>query len=408
MQMDIQAKLFEVALNVEEPIYIDKIEFNKGDGELHIHMDFKRGGKFDCAVCEASGCPVHDTTAKTWRHLNFFQYKCYIHLRTPNTKCDSCGVHLWIPPWGRTRSGFTMLFEAFVLTLAKEMPISKIAELVDEHDTLLWRIFNAHVKKAYSEKDMLKVTKIGIDETSSKKGHNYISVFVDMEARDVVFATVGKDAKTISKFCEELPKHGGNADNISEVSMDMSPAFISGATEKFTNASITFDKFHVVKQLNEALDEIRRNEQKVNPCLKGSRYIWLKNPSNLTVRQQNDLKTLSKENRKLSKAYQMKLTFQDIYRCIYDRDTADFALRKWLSWAVRSRLDPIKKFAKMVKSHYSGILRFFDSRLTAGLSEGINSKIQEIKRRAKGFRNMNNFISMIYLDCSNLNLPVFP
>ena len=405
--MDIQAKLFETALNIENPVFIERIEFDKEAGELHIHMDFERGGKFDCTVCEEKACPVHDTTEKTWRHLNFFQYKCYIHFRTPSTKCGNCGVHLWVPPWGRPRSGFTMLFEAFVLTLAKEMPVSKIAELVDEHDTLIWRVVRAHIKKAYSKKDMSAVTMIGIDETSSKKGHNYISVFVDMAARDVVFATPGKDAETISRFSEELRGHGGNPEKITEVSMDMSPAFIAGVGRVLTNASITFDKFHVVKLLNEAIDEIRRNEQKLNPCLKGSRYIWLKNPSNLTVRQQADIKTLSKENRKLSKAYQMKLTFQDIYRCVPDTETADFAIRKWLSWAARSRLEPIKKFAKTVKTHYAGVLRFFDSRLTAGLSESINSRIQEIKRRAKGFRNIDNFISMVYLECSDLSLPAF-
>ena len=405
--MDIQAKLFEVALNIESPLYIDRIEFDREPGELHIHIDFERGGKFDCSGCGEKACPVHDTTPKMWRHLNFFQYKCYIHFRTPSTKCGKCGVRLYVPAWGRTRSGFTVLFEAFVLTLAKEMPVSKIAELVDEHDTLIWRIVKAHIKKAYSEKDMSDVTKVGIDETSSKKGHKYISVFVDMDAREVVFATQGKDAQTISRFSEELLNHGGNSDKITEVSMDMSPAFISGVGKHIKNASITFDKFHVIQQLNKAIDEIRRNEQKINPCLKGSRYIWLKNPSKLTFRQQTDLKTLSKENRKLAKAYQMKLTFQDIYRHIYDKESADFAIQKWLSWAVRSRLDPVKKFAKMVKSHYSGILRFFDSRLTAGLSESINSRIQEVKRRAKGFRNIDNFICMTYLECANLSLPAF-
>jgi len=407
IHLDIQAKLFETALNIESPVFIDRIAFDREAGELHIHMDFKRGGRFDCPTCEEKACPVHDTTEKTWRHLNFFQYKCYIHFRTPSTKCSNCGVHLWIPPWGRSHSGFTMLFEAFVLTLAKEMPISKIAEFVDEHDTVIWRIVKAHIKKAYSNKDMSTVTMVGIDETSSKKGHNYISVFVDMMARDVVFATPGKDAETIARFSEELQNHGGNSKRISEVSMDMSLGFISGAGKYLTNASITFDKFHVVKLLNEAIDEIRRNEQKINPCLKGSRYLWLKNPSKLTIRQQANLQTLSKENRKLAKAYQMKLTFQDIYRCISDTETADFAIRRWLSWAVRSRLEPIKKFAKTVKTHYAGVLRFFESRLTAGLSESINSRIQEVKRRAKGFRNIDNFISMVYLECSVLSIPAF-
>lgn len=404
--MDMQQQLFGMALGVDEPIYIEKIEFNKEDGELHIHMDFRRGGKFTCSKCGKKECAVHDTTEKTWRHLNFFQYKCFIHFRTPSTKCDDCGVHLFVPEWGRTQSGFTMLFEAFILTLAREMPISIIAEIVDEHDTRIWRIVSSHVKKSYSEKDFNKVTQVGIDETSSKKGHNYVSVFVDMKEREILFATEGKDVTTIANFIEEMPQHNASPEQIKELSMDMSPAFISGA-KKFANASITFDKFHVIKQLNEALDEVRRGEQKLNPLLKGSRYIWLKNPSNLTANQVRDLQTLSKENKKLSKAYQMKLTFQDIYRTIWDKDTADMALKKWLSWATRSRLEPVKKFAKMVKSHYKGILQFFVSKLTAGISEGINSRIQEIKRRAKGYRNIKNFIMMIYLEGANLILPAF-
>ena len=402
--MDVSAQLFEVALGVEEPIFIEKIEFDKQCGELHIYMNFRRGGKFACSTCGKSDCPVYDTTEKTWRHLNFFQYKCFIHFRTPSTKCDNCGVRLFIPFWGRSQSGFTVLFEALIMTLAKEMPISEIAELVDEHDTRLWRIINFHIKKAYSEKDLSKVSKVGIDETSSRKGHKYVSVFVDMEQKEVVFATPGKDKSTIERFDEELLKHNGNSSTIRDVSMDMSPAFISGVKENLANANITFDKFHVIKQLNEAIDQIRRQETKINPCLKGSRYIWLKNPQNLTIRQQADLKTLSKENRKLAKAYQMKLTFQDIYRTIWDVSVADIAIQKWLSWAVRSRLEPIKRFAKMIKSHYVGILQFFRSKLTAGLTEGINSRIQEIKRRAKGFRNINNFISMIYLEAANLNI----
>ena len=125
--MDIQQQLFGMALGVDEPIFIEEIEFNKDDGELHIYMNFRRCGKFNCPVCGKKECVVHDTTEKTWRHLNFFQYKCFIHFRTPSTKCDDCGAHIFVQKWGRQQSGFTMLFEAFVLTLAREMPISKIA-----------------------------------------------------------------------------------------------------------------------------------------------------------------------------------------------------------------------------------------------------------------------------------------
>lgn len=406
--MDIQSKLFESALGIEEPLYIKEINFDENVGELHIYIDFKRGSKFLCPNCGKEHCTAHDTVEKVWRHLDFFQYKCYIHFRNPKIKCDDCGVRLFVPYWARPRSGFTSLFEAFVLTLAKEMSISAIAKLVNEHDTRIWRIIHFHISKAYANKDLSELSAIGIDETSSRKGHKYISVFVDMVKHEVVYAISGKDENAIANFSEELAKHNGNAENIVNVSMDMSPAFIKGAKATFKNAVITFDKFHVVKLLNEAIDEIRRTETTKNPCLKGSRYIWLKNPSNLTYKQQNDLKTLSKENRKLAKAYQMKLTLQDIYRTVSDIRIADICFKKWLSWAVRSRLEPIKKFARTVKSHYHGILQYFDSKLTAGLSEGTNSRIQEIKRRSKGFRNVEYFISMIYLESSNLLLPSYP
>ena len=184
----------------------------------------------------------------------------------------------------------------------------------------------------------------------------------------------------------------------------MSPAFIKGVNEHLPEANITFDKFHVIQMLNKAQDEVRRMEHKKNPLLTGSRYIWLKNPANLTAKQKEQLETLRYENMKTSKVYQMKLTFQDIYRIIREPLAAEAAIKKWLSWAVRSRLEPIKVFAQMVKTHFTGIMRYFTSYLTTGTMEGINSRIQEIKRRARGFRNIDNFITMIYLETAGLKL----
>ena len=399
-----EKELFSVALGIEEPIYIDEIVFDPAESELHIHINFRRGGRFACSECGADGLPVHDTIEKTWRHLNFFQYKCYIHMRTPRTKCPKCGERLWLPPWGRKQSGFTVLFEAFVMVLAKEMPISRIGELVGEQDTRLWRIVRGHVSRAHMKKRFSDTEKIGIDETSSRKGHNYVSVFADMESGEVLFATEGKDSNTVKAFAEELPKHGVQPKQIQEVTMDMSPAFIRGVADHLPKASVTFDKFHVIQTLNKAQDEVRRMEQKKNPLLKRSRYIWLKNPENLTAEQTKQLATLRHENLKTARVYQMKLTFQDIYRSIKEPKAAEEAIKKWLSWAVRSRLEPVKAFAKTVKTHFAGIMRYFISRLTSGAMEGLNSRIQEIKRRARGYRNINNFIAMIYLEAAGLDL----
>ena len=368
-------------------------------------MNFRSGSRFPCPVCGKDGMPLRDTVEKTWRHLNFFQFKCYIHMRTPRTECPECGVHLITPPWTRNGSGFTLLFELLVLTLAKSMPVRDIAKLTGEHDTRLWRIIQSYVGNARSTKDMSSVTAVGIDETSVRKGHKYISVFADMDKHEVLYCTAGKDASVIASFKEELAKHNGNANNIKELSMDMSGAFISGAASHLPDAAITFDKFHVIKLLNEALDEVRRTEQKHNPLLLHTRYVWLKNPTNLTSKQRQELGTLSRENLRTAKVYQMKLTLQDIYATTKDIKQAEEAIKKWLSWAVRSRLDPIKDFARMLKSHLQGVLRYFSSGLTAGTSEGINSRIQQIKARGKGFRNIGNFINMIYLEMGGLAIP---
>ena len=399
-----EKELFSVALRIEEPVFIDEIVFDGPEGELHIHMNFRRGGRFSCSECGARDLPVYDTVEKAWRHLNFFQYKCYIHMRTPRTNCPKCGERLWTPPWSRQQSGFTMLFEAFVMALAKEMPISRIGELVGEQDTRIWRMVRFHVKRAYAKKNYAAVTQVACDETSSRKGHNYVTVFADLGSGEVMFVTEGKDSGTVKAFAEELPKHAAQPEQIKEVTIDMSPAFISGVTNYLPQAGITFDKFHVIQALNKAQDEVRRMEQKKNPLLKSSRYIWLKNPENLTEKQRKQLETLRYENLKTAKVYQMKLTFQDIYRTIREPEAAREAVKKWLSWAVRSRLEPVKIFAKTVKSHFSGILRYFTSRLTSGAIEGINSRIQEVKRRARGFRNINNFIAMIYLETAALDL----
>jgi len=400
----VEKELFSAALGIEEPVYIEAIEFNMGEGELHIHMNFRRGGRFACSECGTRDLPVHDTADKTWRHLNFFQYKCFIHLRTPRTICPDCGLRLWLPPWARRQSGFTLLFEALVMALAKEMPVSQIGALVGEHDTRIWRIIRGYVGRAHAKKSFAGVKNIGVDETSAKKGHSYVTIFADMDEGEVLFATEGKDGETMKTFTEELPKHEAKASNIKEIAMDMSPAFISGAASFLPEAGLTFDRFHVMKALNAAVDSVRRQEVKQNPLLRKTRYIWLKNPENLNEDQQKQLATLSKENLKTAKAYQLKQTFQDIYRLVKEPAAAAEALEKWLNWADRSKLPPLRKFAKMVKRHKAGILRFFTTRLTSGRMEGINSRVQEIKRRARGFRNTNNFIAMIYLEAAGLDL----
>ena len=277
-------QLFQAALALLPPWLVSRCSFDESAGRLDIHLDFPRGGAFPCPVCGVL-CKAYDTDELTWRHLNFFQHQAFLHARTPRVKCAHCGIHRVAVPWARPDSGFTLLFEAFVMTLAKSMPVLAVARLVNEHDTLIWRMVTHYVDAARAKADHSTVTQAGVDETASRRGQDYVSLFVDLELRKVLFATPGKDASTVAVFAQDLKAHGGDPKAVTEVSADMSQAFAKGIAASLPNAQITFDKFHVVSLVNNAVEKVRRLERIDHPELVGSRYVWLKNPENLTARQ---------------------------------------------------------------------------------------------------------------------------
>jgi transposase len=242
-----------------------------------------------------------------------------------------------------------------------------------------------------------------MDETSSKRGHNYVSLFVDIEGPKVLFATEGKDASTVKRFKQDLTDHNGAPEAIEEMCSDMSPSFISGVENCFPNAYLTFDKFHIMKITNEAVDEVRRQEQKDRPELFRTRYIWLKNLENLKPFQTETLEelTVKKLNLKTSRAYHIKLNFQELFN--QPAENAEAYLKKWYFWATHSRLEPIKEAAYTIKRHWNGVLRWFQSGVNNGILEGINSLIQAAKARARGYRTTQNLITMIYFIGGKLN-----
>jgi transposase len=311
-------------------------------------------------------------------------------------------------PWAGSDSGFTLLFEAFVMQLAKVMPVLDIARLVGEHDTLIWWMVNHYVDMARSKADHSAVTQVGMDETAARRGHDYVSLFVDMKERRVLFVPPGKDSATVEAFAEDLKAHQGDPKAITEVSLDMSPAFIKGVAAQLPNASITFDKFHTIKLINEAVDEVRRLERKDHPELAGSRYIRLKNPTNLTANRKNTLATLDlpRGYLKTAKAYQIRLAFQDLY--LQPHEDAKKFLDKWFFWATHSRIQPIIDVARTIRAHQDGILRWFTSKISNGILEGINSLVQAAKAKARGYRSNRNFASIIYLVAGKLDLSCQP
>lgn len=395
--------LFSLALGITPPWYVKAAQFSMEKSRLDLYLDFERGAYFLCPSCGAEGAKAHDTSEDTWRHLNFFQHRTYLHARVPRVRCPrGCGVKRVDVAWARPDSGFTQLFEAYLMILLREMPVETVAGLVGEHDTRLWRVLHHYVGQARAQEDFSNVQKVGVDETSSRKGHRYISVFADLERAKVIFATEGKDAPVVAAFKHDLESHNGRPENVQDVCCDMSPAFIAGFEEFFPTAQLTFDKFHVTKILGDAVDQVRREEQRERPELKKTRYLWLTNPDKLKQRQQIILDSLTRLDLKTARAYQLRLTFQDFWDL--PQEDAEPFLRKWFFWATHSRLEPMRKAAWMIKRHWEGILRWFTSHVSNGVLEAINGLIQAAKARARGYRSNRNLIAMTYLVAGKLRM----
>jgi transposase len=347
---------------------------------------------------------VHDTVEKRWRHLNFFQHECYLHARVPRVNTPDGRVLMVMPPWAGKLDGFTLLFEALMLQLCKHMPINQVAAMVDTAPRKLWRMLDVYVHAARYCEDYSGVTAVGMDETSIAKGHKYITLFVDLAARKTIHVAEGKGADTVKAFAKDLRQHGGKPKNITDVSCDMSPAFIKGVREYLPHAKITFDKFHILKIIGEAVDEVRREEAKTNPLLTNARYVFLKNEVNLTAKQREKKEELliAGQNLKSMKALRMRENFQQLYR-MFTVGQFVKGLRAWVRWVIACGLKPMEAAAKTIIRHWDGIVRWKQSQINNGILEGLNSTVQAAKRKARGYK-INHLITMTYLLTGKLNL----
>jgi transposase len=363
-------------------------------------------------------CYDHTETL-TWRHLNVFQHRCEITCRLPRGKCRQCGhVFRVRPPWEGLSTHFTKEFEAFALLLMREMPMSKVAEAVGETDTRLWRMLFRQVAAAYAEADFSNVCCVGVDEMSVRKGHEYISVFADLVKKRVLFATEGKDQATWLKFVETLEKHNGHRHALTQVSMDMSPAYQRGVADNCRHAQVVFDKFHVIKNANEAVDKVRRAEVRLGgkgiwAALYKSQWLWRKNPEHLTGPEQERLAGIKNKQLATAKAYQMRLVLQDIYRSP-EAGAARCRFQvwcRWVRWVARfqknSLFGSMVKLAQMIERHLAGILAHWKWGVTNAFMEGLNSVFSATKRKARGYRSTTHLIGMLYFTAGKLRLPQF-
>jgi transposase len=393
----VTAKLFETALGITSPWHVRDVFFDMAARTLTIFVDFTPGSRFPHPDAEGLH-PVHDTMSKRYRHLNFFQHECYLEVRVPRVRFPDGSVRLVEPSWAGHLSGFTLLFEALVMTLCQQMPFAACARLVNESWHRVAAICQHYVALALAQADFSGVRVLAIDETSRCRGHQYVTLAADAERRAVIFVTEGKDAGAISALAEDLRAHGGDPETIESVSIDMSPAFIKGVMESLPNAEITYDKFHVIAHASVALDQTRKIEQKHDPDLKGLRWHLLKDRSRLNRKQRADLDALTAQltTKRTARAWM----YREQLREILDRKQVHVAgrmLRQWCVNVMRSKVEPMKDVARLIHNHFDGIMAWTQSRQTNGFREAFNGLFQAAKRKARGYGRFETIRTVIFL-----------
>lgn len=400
-------EIFKIALGLQDPWYIREVAIKEQEGkkEVHLYIDYIAGHFVDIS----GKSNIHDRVERKWRHLNFFEHKCYLHCKVPRVKDGQGKVSRVEVPWSRPGSGFTLLFEAFSMCLIEEeMPVNKVAKVVDVYANRLWTIFNYWIGIAYEQADHQGITSLGIDETSSKKGHDYLTVAMDMKKGKVVHVVEGKGVATIKQIAKYLEQKGSPSKEVKQICIDLSPSFISGVSTSFIDAQIVFDRYHVKALLNKAMDEVRKREYRLHKELKGHKYLFLKRNKKLSARQKQERDELLELLPNMGEAYRLKLLFDDFWEMKNEEESHGF-LAYWCDLAKQSKIQLMIKFANTVNAHWTGIVNYLKSKVTNGILEGTNSKIQLAKRRARGYRNSTNFINIIYFLCGKLkfNYPLY-
>jgi transposase len=380
-----------------------RLDTSKQPHELHLEVAADRGSLFPCPVC-GKPCKAHDFAEFTWRHLNFFQHHCYITAKVPRTDCPEHGVLRITVPWAREGSRFTLLFEQAALMLVREMPVLAAARIIEITDQRLWRIVTHYVGKAVERLDLSKLAAVGLDETAAKRGQNYVTVFIDIDRGDkpVVFVTPGRGKETVARFKAFLTEHGGSPGRIAEVVCDMSGAFIAAIGENFETATVTVDWFHVVQLFTKAVDEVRRAEVKRSKLPKALRWAVLKRADGrLTEAQVTALAELEASDLFTAVAWRIKEKLRWV-RQAQSIQAARWRITNFLRHASELLdpdpiLDPVRRALATVEAHSTRILQRWTSSHSNARLEGLNGLFQAARARARGYRNVTTFATIIYL-----------
>jgi len=400
-------ELYTQILGIQKPWKVVKVELDREEQQVEVFLERGKHPPLECPEC-GEPCSGYDSLPRRWRHLDTCQFQTILVAEVPRCDCDKHGVKQIKVPWSEPGSRFTALFEALAIDWLLEANISSVAVLLglswDEVDGIMQRA----VQRGKARKEQHLPARLGVDETSYRKRHKYVTVVSDLAAGTVEYVADDRGQRSLDGYFEDFERE--QLELIEAVSMDMWAPYIRSVRSHVpgANSKICFDKFHVAKHLGDAVDKVRRQENRAlvkqgDERLKGSRYLWLKNPKNISPARWYAFASLRNSALKTARAWAIKDVAMSLWSYVR-RPWAERAWKRWLSWACRSKLRPMVEVSRTIRRHFDGVLNAVVSKVTNAMAEGINSKIQQVKKNARGFRNRERFRNAIYFYCGGLDL----
>jgi len=401
-------ELYRQILGIETPWFVDRVELKLAEGEVHVYVDHHDQLNWLCPECGVGGKLYDHQPERSWRHLDTCQYRTILHAKPPRMECREHGVRVIGLPWSEPSSRFTVLFERLAIDWLKAASQKAVAEHLSVSWDEIHGIMERAVARGLERRKAESVPLLGVDEKAFRKGHKYFTLVNDLLRSRVLYVAEDRTQASLDGFWETLTAE--HKTSIEAVAMDMWDPYIASLRANLPEAEkkIVFDKFHIAKHLSEAVDRVRRRENKTlraagDDRLTGTRYDWLRHPAAMEPKDRQEFAALKNSNLKTARAWALKEAVMALFNYVYERPARKH-FRWWHRWAVRSRLAPMIETARMLKRRFENIITYLRHPITNATSESINSKIQWVKYTARGFRNKRNFQTAIYFHCGGLNL----
>ena len=398
---------YEQLLGLSGAWNVSAVTLDLAAKKVEVEIGYDLSKSMECPECQKSCSHYDHRELREWRHLDTMQFETVLHCEVPRCNCPEHGVKTLRVPWAGKSSRFTLLFESFAIDVLQACSsVKAAAELMGLNWHQVNQIKRRAVARGLERRESAPIKHLGIDEKSFRKGHNYVSLLTDLEGSRVLDVAQGRDGVACDKLFATLTEE--QLKDVEAIAMDMWRAFIKAAGEHLPNADIVHDRFHISQHLNKAIDKVRRQEHKAlskqqDETLKNSKYLWLTGFENLSEEMQVRFNQLQSLGLKVGRAYAIKETFEHFWDYHYAGCARKF-FKKWYGWARRSKLEPVKRVAKMIKGHFENIITYLKHRITNAITEGFNGVIQSIKANARGFRSFENYRVAILFQCGKLNL----